>query len=219
MYNKIRKFVLLGIVLFLAGRILWNWPRMGWSLEEDISGKDSLVKTVEDKNSFAKNIEHVVLVSIDTCRADHLGCYGYSRNTCPNIDALAEEGVLFNHAVAPVPVTLPSHSTMLTGTGPLYHKVRDNSSYRLAESNITLAEILKENGFSTGAVIGAFVLDSQFGLSQGFDTYDDNFPKARKEQFFFNERDAKKVTNAAKDWLEFHHEQKSFLFVHYFDVH
>ncbi len=196
-----------------------NWPRTGWSLKEDVSGTGFLVRDAQGRSLSAKDIEHVVLISIDTCRADHLGCYGYSRKTSPNIDALAEGGVLFNHAVAPVPVTLPSHATMLTGTGPLYHKVRDNSSYRLSESNITLAEILKENGFATGAAVGAFVLDSQFGLAQGFDTYDDHFLEERQEEFFFNERDGKEVTKAANDWLESNRNKKSFLFVHYYDPH
>ena len=104
-------------------------------------------------------IQNILLISLDTCRADHLGCYDYWRNTSPNIDAVAADGVLFNHAVTPVPITLPSHSSMLTGTIPPYHRVRDNSSYRLGSANVTLAEILRENGFSTGAVVGAFVLD------------------------------------------------------------
>jgi len=205
--------------VIIVGRMILNWPRTGWSLKEVIPGKNGIVETTKGKSSFAKDIQHVVLISIDTCRADHLGCYGYSRNTSPNIDALAKEGVLFNHAVASVPITLPSHSTMLTGTSPLYHKVHDNSSYHLAESNVTLAEILKDNGFATGAVIGAFVLDSQFGLAQGFDTYDDHFLEKRKEQFFFNERDGKEVTMASGKWLERNRNKKSFLFVHYYDPH
>lgn len=219
MKEKIRKFILFAIVVIIVGRTILNWPRTGWSLKEDVSGTGFLVGDAQGRSLSAKDIEHVVLISIDTCRADHLGCYGYSRKTSPNIDALAEGGVLFNHAVAPVPVTLPSHATMLTGTSPLYHKVRDNSSYRLSESNITLAEILKENGFATGAAIGSFVLDSQFGLAQGFDTYDDQFLEGRQEGFFFNERDGKEVTKVANKWLETHRNEKSFLFVHYYDPH
>ncbi len=219
MKEKIRKFILFAIVVVIVGRPILNWPRTGWSLEEDVSGTGNLVRDVQGRSLSAKDIEHVVLISIDTCRADHLGCYGYSRKTSPNIDALAEGGVLFNHAVAPVPVTLPSHATMLTGTSPLYHKVRDNSSYRLSESNITLAEILKENGFATGAAIGSLILDSQFGLAQGFDTYDDQFLEKRQGQVLVNERDSKEVTEVANKWLEIHRNEKSFLFVHYYDPH
>ena len=165
-------------------------------------------------------IKYIVLVSIDTCRADHLGCYGYWRNTSPNIDAVAADGVRFNHAVTPVPITLPSHSSMLTGTIPPYHKVRDNSSYRLASANVTLAEILRENGFSTGAVVGAFVLDSQFGLDQGFETYNDNLElNENKYIFSFNERKAEEVSRLANLWLEEHQDENFFLFLHYFDPH
>ena len=118
---------------------------------------------------------NVLLISIDTCRADHLSCYGYERATTPNIDAVAAEGILFENTISPVPITLPAHSSMFTGTIPPYHGVHDNLGYRLDKSNITLAEILKDAGFTTGAVISAFVLDSQFGTGQGFDSYHDRF--------------------------------------------
>lgn len=209
-----RKYALLAVVLVLVGRTVWNIPRRGWSLKD--AGRAG---TVPKTALYPKEIRHVVLISIDTCRADHLGCYGYSRKTSPNIDAVASEGILFNHAVTSVPITLPSHSSMLTGTTPLYHKVRDNSSYRLGNSNVTLAEILQENGLVTGAVIGAFVLDSQFGLDQGFDTYNDNLEKEDKKPFLFNERKAEEVTRFANIFLEKHRNDKFFLFLHYFDPH
>ncbi|MCK4751834.1 MAG: sulfatase-like hydrolase/transferase [Planctomycetes bacterium] len=167
-----------------------------------------------------KEIRNVVLISIDTCRADHLSCYGYSHKTTANIDAVAAQGVLFNHAVAPVALTLPSHSSMLTGTIPPYHKVRNNNDYRLDDSYVTLAEILKENGFATSAVIGSFVLDSRFGLDQGFDEYDDNLKiETEKKTAHYDERDAEQITVLANSWLERHHDQKFFLFLHYFDPH
>ena len=118
---------------------------------------------------------HIVLISIDTCRADHLGCYGFSTSYTPHLDALAQEGVLFENVVSPVPLTLPSHSTMLTGTIPPFHGVRDNTNYYLDDVYITLPEILRDHNYTTGAVISAFVLDSRFGLDQGFDKYDDDF--------------------------------------------
>jgi arylsulfatase A-like enzyme/Tfp pilus assembly protein PilF len=167
----------------------------------------------------ATDVRNVVIISIDTCRADHLSCYGYSRRTSPNIDALGAEGIMFNHAVTSIPTTLPSHASMLTGTVPLYHKVRDNNNYRLAPSNVTLAEILKDNGFVTGAVIGAFVLDSQFGLEQGFDTYEDIINLTDKQFLLYNERDAMEVTRLGSKWLEEHRGDRFFLFLHYFDPH
>ena len=216
-----RKSIVAGAILLLIVRTIWFFPRTNWSVK-DIRKTDAITTNVRQVDVTSKDIRHIVLISIDTCRADHLGCYGYSRKTSPNIDALAADGVLFNHAVAPVPITLPSHSSMLTGTIPPYHGVRDNSSYRLAGSNLTLAEILRENGFVTGAIVGAFVLDSQFGLNQGFGTYDDNLRKEKENMttsHFFNERKGHEVTLIANRWLEKHRKEKFFLFIHYFDPH
>lgn len=215
-----RRYVLLAIAIFLIARVVWLHPRTSWSLKnvpqkalhpEHLSQAPTPGKTSE--------ISHVVLISIDTCRADHLGCYGYSRNTSPNIDAIAADGVLFNHAIAPTPITLPSHSSMLTGTTPLYHNVRDNHNYRLSEENVTLAEILQKEGFATGAVVGSFVLDSRFGLSQGFEAYNDNIEKGGRKRAGFHERDAQETTTFANAWLMRHSRKKSFLFLHYFDPH
>ncbi len=214
-----RKSIVVGVILLLVVRTIWFFPRTNWSIK-DIRKTDVTAENMGQIGITPKDVRHVVLISIDTCRADHLGCYGYSRKTSPNLDALAADGVLFNHAVAPVPITLPSHSSMLTGTIPPYHGVRDNSSYRLAGANVTLAEVLRENGFATGAVIGSFVLDSQFGLDQGFDTYDDNLGKEnRTVSHFFNERKGQEVTLVANRWLEKHRKDKFFLFIHYFDPH
>jgi len=180
----------------------------------------AVVYFVSVRTGASGKLKHVVLISIDTCRADHLGCYGYFRETTPNIDAVGADGVVFSRAFAPVPITLPSHSSMMTGTIPPYHEVRENSGYRLHESNVTLAEILKANGFTTGAFIGAFVLDSQFGLDQGFDSYNDEIDTSEdKELFTFNERSAEATTDLANMWLAEHCEEDFFLFIHYFDPH
>ena len=114
-------------------------------------------------------------MSIDTCRADHLACYGFDQPTTPHLDALAQASVLFERVVSPVPLTLPAHSSLLTGTNPTYHGVHDNHAFRLPDDQVTLAEILKQQGFVTGAIVSAFVLDSQFGLDQGFAHYVDEF--------------------------------------------
>ncbi len=160
----------------------------------------------------------IVVISIDTCRADHLSCYGYGRKTTPNIDAIAEEGILFENVIAPVPLTLPSHSSMLTGTIPPYHGVHNNDSYKLGQSNVTLAEILRDNGFTTGAFVSAFVMDSRFGLDQGFDTYGDEFEQGADGEKR-NERRGEGTSRLAIEWLEEHRGEKFFLFCHYFDPH
>ena len=161
---------------------------------------------------------NVVLISIDTCRADHLSCYGYKQKTTPNIDALAAEGILFETVVSPCPMTLPSHASMLTGTIPVYHGVHDNLGYRLAESNITLAETLKDAGFTTGAAISAFVVDSQFGIDQGFEVFDDRF-KTPIEGSKIEQRRGDETTGLCLDWLEENKDQRFFYFLHYYDPH
>ena len=166
----------------------------------------------------SKQIRNVLLISIDTCRADYLSCYGYKKKTTPNIDALAAKGILFENTVSPVPITLPAHSTMLTGTIPPYHGVHDNSDYQLSESNITLAEILKDAGFTTGAAISASVLNSRFGLSQGFETYSDHIEDMRQEGGF-DERTGGETNRFAIDWLEKNKNKKFFFFLHYYDPH
>ena len=125
-------------------------------------------------------IRNVLLISIDTLRADHLGVYGFPRPTTPNIDALAREGVMFTGAHTPVPMTLPAHVSMLTGTLPPTHGLRDNLLSRLPEGSLTLAGRLKARGFVTGAIVSTFVLDRRFGTSQGFDSYDDRFEAVHK---------------------------------------
>jgi arylsulfatase A-like enzyme/Flp pilus assembly protein TadD len=167
---------------------------------------------------FIKDVPNILLISIDTCRADYLSCYGYGSRTTPNIDKLAKESILFSNAYSPVPMTLPAHGSMLTGTIPPFHGVHDNLDYQLGQQNETLAEILGRNDFSTGAVISAFVLDSQFGLNQGFDYYNDRFEKPIKT-LNINERRGGEVNRFALEWLEEHKSERFFLFLHYYDPH
>lgn len=210
------------LLIVILSFIIWSvrlYPRTGWSLSEDT--KLSATEGSIIPRLSSDKIKNVVLISIDTCRADHLGCYNYSRNTSPNIDALAAEGVLFNHAITSVPITLASHSSMITGKIPPSHKVRDNNDYRLDESNTTLAEILHSEGYITAAFVSAFVLDSQFGLNQGFDVYNDNLGDKNKSEgaFTYNERGAEATTPLVESWLNINRNEKFFLFVHYFDPH
>jgi arylsulfatase A-like enzyme/Flp pilus assembly protein TadD len=170
------------------------------------------------RDSGLTAVRNVVLISIDTCRADYFGCYGYPLMTTPNIDAVAKTGVLFENAFSTVPLTLPAHSSMLTGTIPPYHGVHDNFDYQLDKSNITLAEILKKNGFATGAAVSTVVLDSKFDIDQGFDTYNDDF-KDPIAGNVLEQREGDKTTAIALDWLDENKDKKFFYFLHYFDPH
>jgi arylsulfatase A-like enzyme len=162
-------------------------------------------------------IRHIVLISIDTCRADYLSCYGYPENTTPNIDALAREATRFEQVVSPAPITLAAHSSMLTGLLPPSHGVHYNHA-QLASENLTLPEMLKQKGFHTAAIVSAFVLYEQFGLSQGFDSYDDKF-KEQYEDKYDKERKGQEATQLALNWLNENKDRKSFLFLHYYDPH
>jgi arylsulfatase A-like enzyme/cytochrome c-type biogenesis protein CcmH/NrfG len=174
----------------------------------------------------AKPALNVVLITIDTLRADHVGCYGYRQIKTPNIDGLAADGVRFERAFAVVPVTLPSHSSMLTGTYPMLSGMHDFSGNKLSPLQPTLASVLKQAGYQTGAVIGAAVLDSRFGLNQGFDFYYDHFEFSRLDEANLDEmeRPGNVVADVAldwleKDWLAKNSQKKFFLWMHLYDPH
>ena len=179
--------------------------------------------------------DNLLFITFDTTRADHLSAYGYRRMTSPAIDSLAKRGAHFMRAYSQVPSTLPAHSTMFTGLLPPEDGVRCNGKYRLSAARTTLAETLAAEGFDTGAILGAFPLDSRFGLDQGFAVYDDDFAssaltaKRRKgrmddpgfwigHEFVDFERGADEVTGRALNWLA-ERKRPWFLFVHYFDAH
>src|SRR5437867_8439080 len=167
----------------------------------------------------ASRPDQVVLVTIDTLRADHLGCYGSAAARTPAIDSLARESVLYEEATSSAPITLVSHATILTGLSPPAHGVRTNGSFRLPSSVLTLAERLKARGFATGAFIGAFVLHHEFGLDQGFDTYDDALPGVGARRFEFAERRASQVLSRAGEWVMAHRSGPFFLWAHLYDPH
>ncbi|MEZ4648927.1 MAG: sulfatase-like hydrolase/transferase [Candidatus Eisenbacteria bacterium] len=153
---------------------------------------------------------NVLLVTFDTTRADRIGCYGYASAHTPHLDELARNGALFEDALTAVPVTLPAHTTMMTGQYPLRHGVRNNGSYAVAPSTVTLAETLADAGYQTAAFVSAFVLDAQFGIAQGFQTYDDDL---------YNERPGPRTTERALEWLAKRDGRPFFLWVHLFDPH
>ncbi|MBY0496813.1 MAG: sulfatase-like hydrolase/transferase [Cyanobacteria bacterium] len=162
--------------------------------------------------------QNVLLVTIDTLRGDALGSYG-GRAATPHLDALAARGLRFTFAHAHAVMTLPSHSSILTGRYPFEHGVRDNAGYRLDDTAETLAEIAKEQGFATGAFVGAFPLDRQFGLAQGFDVYHDVGGRMEAQgDFAFTERRAEDVVRDARAWIDTQ-TGKWFAWVHVFDPH
>ncbi|MEM6793559.1 MAG: sulfatase-like hydrolase/transferase, partial [Acidobacteriota bacterium] len=172
---------------------------------------------------------NVLVVTFDTTRADFIGCYGRESASTPHIDAVAEEGYLFLDALASVPITLPSHSTLFTGTYPMFHGVRDNGLFRLPEQSVTLAEALSDAGYATGGAIGGFPLTEEFGIAQGFDFYDDHITADKEDieglpipaprQLFFDERSASKVNDAILPWLRENAEGPFFAWIHYWDPH
>jgi choline-sulfatase len=168
-----------------------------------------------------KSAPNVVLITIDTLRADHVGCYGYKQIKTPNIDSLAADGARFERAFTTVPVTLPSHTAMLTGTYPMLSGMHDFSANKLSPQQPTLATVLKQNGYATGAVIAAAVLDSRFGLNQGFDFYYDHFDFSRLDETNLEEmeRPGNLVADQVLDWLGRNSQKKFFLWMHLYDPH
>lgn len=159
---------------------------------------------------------NVVLITIDTLRADRLGCYGFSPAHTPHLDRLAHEGLLFTEAYAQVPLTLPSHASILTGLYPPEHGSRLNATYNFRRDLPTLATILQQEGYATGAFVSAYVLDSAFGLNVGFDVYDDQM---QGTDFDVPERSAAETVSRALAWLEEESEAPFFLWVHLFEPH
>lgn len=163
----------------------------------------------------------VILITLDTTRFDHLGCYGYERPTSPTIDRYAREGVRFDRAYAVAPITLPTHASILTGLAPPLHGARNNGTYKLGESATTLAEVLRGEGYRTGAFVSAFVLAEQFGLAQGFDEYDAvSALGSRDTAFSIPERRGTETVARALSWLDAQTDDHPvFLWVHLFDPH
>ena len=168
---------------------------------------------------------NVLLVTIDTLRADRLGCYGYRPAVTPVLDALGARGVRFETAVAHVPLTAPSHASILTGHTPLGHGVRDNGAYVLPAGVRTIAEDFRQAGYRTTAFVSGFPLKRRFGFDRGFDAYDDQLPRGKDlRRTAYVERTADRTTDAAIGWLDAASTLGSprkpfFMWVHYFDPH
>lgn len=162
----------------------------------------------------------IVLVTLDTVRADRLGVYGASGASTPNLDRLASTGVRFAEALSPVPLTLPAHASLLSGLLPPRHGLRNNGGGRLGDATLTLAAHLRGAGYRTAAFVGAFVLDHRFGLGSGFEHYDDEIDAAARARAGFDaERPAGVVVERAVRWLDAHREQPVLCWVHLYDAH
>jgi arylsulfatase A-like enzyme/Tfp pilus assembly protein PilF len=199
---KNKRFILLSIVILIAIVIIALW----------VVKKDKAITVpAEDYN--------LLVITLDTLRADRVGVYGYEAALTPNLDALAREGVMFEYCYTPVPLTLPAHSSIFTGQYPLAHRVRDNGMYRLTGAAVTLAEKMKEKGFHTFAVIASFVLLSKFGLDQGFDIYDDSLNSHKMYNNYTTEIPASLVYSKFLQWFEKNYHKRFFAWVHLYDPH
>ena len=162
----------------------------------------------------------LLLVTFDTTRADHLGCYGMQDAVTPTVDRLAAQGVRYTQAWATAPITLSSHTTILTGVFPCAHGVRENGVFVVAPAARLLSEALKEAGFKTGAFVGSFVLDPKFGLNQGFDVYDAPDNTRIGAKWGVTDRPADQVSGAALRFIDgLGPGDRFFLWVHFYDPH
>jgi arylsulfatase A-like enzyme/Tfp pilus assembly protein PilF len=163
---------------------------------------------------------NVLLITLDTTRADRLQCYGYSPALTPALDSLAAEGVLFERAYTPVPMTLPSHATMMTGLYPPEHGLVANGRGRLDEHHSVLAEIFRDAGYDTAAFVASFVLHSTFGLQRGFATYDDDLTNSDPTEFgLHRQQDGRQIVDSALAWLQQRRGRRFFCWVHLYDAH
>jgi len=163
----------------------------------------------------------ILLVTLDTTRADHLGCYGAGGDVTPAIDALARRGVVFARAQSSSPITLPAHASLLTGQYPFRHGVRNNGMFALPDDTATLATLLRERGYRTAAFVSASVLTRRYGLARGFEVYGDDLSKGSQAQRYMVPSRRGEVTVAeAIAWLESIPAGSPFLcWVHLYDPH
>src|SRR5262245_46756737 len=162
----------------------------------------------------------IVVISIDTLRADHLPAYGYTKVKTPAIDALAADGVVFERAYSHAPQTLPAHAALLSGRLPFETGVRDNVGFTIKRGERLLPQMLRDRGFSTGGVVSAFVLRKETGIAQGFDFFDGDMPSASQELTIGEvQRDGMASEAIAEKWLDTAGTSRAFLFLHLYEPH
>ena len=201
-----------GLVLAVA-MALWLWGRPGRGGEPAAAGAPQPGEAL-----------NVLLVTLDTTRADRLGSYGHAGARTRHMDRLAAEGVRFEHAFSPAPITLPAHASLFTGLYPFAHGVRNNGNFYLPERFQTLATVLHDRGYHTGAFVSAFVLDRRYGLARGFDTYDDRQEGPGTQVVRLEaERRGDRTALALLAWLDEHARRDAgrpfFAWLHLFDPH
>jgi arylsulfatase A-like enzyme/Tfp pilus assembly protein PilF len=163
---------------------------------------------------------NVLIITLDTTRADRIGCYGYKNALTPAIDSVAREGVLFERAYAPAPLTLPSHASLFTGLYSPEHGVRTNGRGKFAAPNLMLSEVLSAASYQTGAFVASFVLDARFGLDRGFQTYDDDIrDTSHPDDVHHRERSGEVVVDSALRWLKKTRSEPFLCWVHLYDPH
>src|SRR5215467_13104010 len=188
--SKLRdKTMLQGAMIFGLVLLLFSAPRL---------------HAAETEPSTATRHPNVILITIDTLRADHVGCYGAKTSRTPTLDGLARDGVVFERAISQVPLTWPSHAVILTGTYPFQNGVQDFTGQPLSHQFRSIAQALKQAGYATGAVVSAFVLDRSWGLGRGFDYYDDAFSAEtfQKKDIGLVDRPAEESVAHAITWLK-----------------
>ena len=161
---------------------------------------------------------NLLVITLDTTRADHLGCYGSTKSKTPVLDSIAASGMLFSHCTSCSPLTLPSHSSLFTSKYPYAHGARSNGTEKLAGSNLTLAEIMKKEGYDTSATVASYVINRKFGLDQGFDTYHDVQVKGTTNPMQ-SQRRGDEIAKDAIEMLQSLPGKPFFLWVHFFDPH
>src|SRR5688572_467153 len=205
---------LVGVVVLTLGGAAWlAWPRAQVAAGGVTLGALARGVSRSDLN--------VVLITLDTLRADHLGTYGNTEVRTPNLDQLAGRSVVFEQAMTSAPLTLPAHSSIMTGQFPPRHGVRDNGGFFLGPDQVTMAELLSAQGFKTGAAVGAFVLDSKWGLDQGFATYQDDFDlsKVKAMSLASIRRPGNEVVDLALKWMDGVAGERFFSWLHLYDPH
>ena len=195
------------ILIIITGIAIW------WFIPSREKGRWDPINT-----NLPDNIDTIILISIDTLRADHLSCYGYGYQTTPNIDEMAKGSLFFQDTFSTIPLTLPAHCSMLTGLIPPTHGVHDNFEMYLPDKTVTLAEVLRQNGYTAYGIISSVVLDGRFGMNQGFDIYDDTFVDQINDSTMA-QRNGKETTEHAIKWLADNSDKKKFMFIHYYDPH
>ena len=214
---KFQRLLVLGGFLIIGAAVGgWYWLARGTAIQTP-----SGVSLGQLPAGLGPDQLNVLLITLDTTRWDRIGAYGDGSAVTPNLDRLAGEGVLFEQTIASAPLTLPAHSTIFTGLLPPRHGVRDNGGYVLDPKHRTLAGELKAAGRTTGAFVGAFVLDAKFGLDSGFDTYYDKFDLSRQRSVSLGSisRKAGEVVENAMPWLEEHASRSFFAWLHFYDAH